>query len=159
MNSPQTTASELSAVADAIRGHERFVVTTHENPDGDALGSLLAMKLALDQLGKDAVMVLFGDAPLPGEYRFMPLAELQRRWPDDVSERVLVALDCANESRIADPEVLGRVPLSIDLDHPHDYTRVGDLNLIVPDASSTGEVLRDLFRELEVELTPEIAEA
>src|ERR671931_2872534 len=159
MSSPQTTASELAAVADAMRGHERFVLTTHENPDGDALGSLLAAKLALNQLGKDTVMVLHSDAPLPGEYQFMPLAELRRRWPDDVSERVFIALDCANESRIADPEVLGRVPLSIDVDHHHDNTRFGQINLIVPDASSTGEVLRDLFGELDVELTPDIAEA
>src|SRR6266508_198611 len=159
MSSPQTTASELAAVADAIRDHMQFILTTHENPDGDALGSLLAAKLALDQLDKDTVMVLHGDAPLPGEYAFMPLAELQRRWPADVAERVLVALDCANESRIADPEVLGRVPLSIDIDHHHDNTRFGQINLIVPDASSTGEVLRDLFREVDVELTPEIAEA
>src|ERR687885_860289 len=158
MSLPQTTTSELQAVVDAIRGHDRFLLTTHENPDGDALGSLLATKVALDQLGKDVVMVLYGDAPLPGEYTFMPLAELQRRWPEDVSERVLLALDCANESRIADPEVLGRVPLTIDLDHHHDNSRFGDLNLIVPDASSTGEVLRDLFRELDVELTPDIAE-
>src|SRR6266702_2316035 len=159
MSSPQTTASDLTATVDAIRGHERFTLTTHENPDGDALGSLLAMKLALDQLGKDAGMVLFGDAPLPGEYAFMPLAELRRRWPDDVSERVLLAVDCANESRIADPEVLGRVPLSVDVDHHHDNTRFGQINLVVADASSTGEVLRDLFRELDVELTPEMVEA
>src|SRR6266498_2635523 len=159
MSSPQTTASELAAVADAIRDHMQFILTTHENPDGDALGSLLAAKLALDQLDKDTVMVLHGDAPLPGEYAFMPLAELQRRWPADVAERVLVALDCANESRIADPEVLGRVPLSIDIDHHHDNTRFGQINLVVPDASSTGEVLRDLFQELGVELTPDIAEA
>src|SRR5213592_2265755 len=159
MSSPQTTASDLTAVADAIRAHQRFVLTTHENPDGDALGSLLATKLAFDQLGKDTVMVLHGDSPLPGEYAFMPLAELRRRWPDDVSERVLVALDCANESRIADPEVLGRVQSSINIDHHHDNTRFGRINLIVPDASSTGEVLRDILRELGVELTPEIAEA
>jgi bifunctional oligoribonuclease and PAP phosphatase NrnA len=159
MSSPQTTASDLAAVVDAIREHDRFVLTTHENPDGDALGSLLAMKLALDQLGKDSIMVLHGDSPLPGEYAFMPLDDLQRRWPDDVSERVLVALDCANESRIADPEVLGRVPLSINIDHHHDNTRFGRINLIVPDASSTGEVLRDLMHELDVKLTPEIAEA
>src|SRR6476469_3323419 len=158
MSSPQTTASDLSAVVDAIRDHDRFVITTHENPDGDALGSLLAAKLAFDRLGKDSVMVLHGDAPLPGEYLFMPLAELRRRWPDDVSERVLVALDCANESRIADPDILGRVPLSIDLDHHHDNSRFGDVNFVVADASSTGEVLRDLFRALDVELTPEIAE-
>jgi bifunctional oligoribonuclease and PAP phosphatase NrnA len=159
MSSPQTTASDLAAVADAIREHDRFVLTTHENPDGDALGSLLAAKLALEQLGKDTVMVLQGDAPLPVEYGFMPLGDLQRRWPDDVAERVLVAVDCANESRIADPEVLGRVPLSIDVDHHHDNTRFGQVNLVVADASSTGEVLRDLFRELGVELTPDIAEA
>src|SRR6266849_5804436 len=159
MSSPQTTASDLTATVDAIRGHERFTLTTHENPDGDALGSLLAMKLALDQLGKDSVMVLHSEAPLPGEYHFMPLAELRRRWPDDVSERILVALDCANESRIGDDEVLGRVPLTLDIDHHHDNTRFGDINLIVSDASSTGEVLRDLFRELGVELTPVIAEA
>src|SRR2546428_1481241 len=159
MSSPQTTASDLTAVAAAIRAHDRFVLTTHENPDGDALGSLLAAKLAFDQLGKDTLMVLFGDAPLPGEYAFMPLADLRRRWPDDVSERVLVALDCANESRIADPEVLGRVQASINIDHHHDNTRFGQINLIVADASSTGEVLRDLFRELDVELTPDLAEA
>jgi phosphoesterase RecJ-like protein len=159
MSSPQTKATDLEAVAAAIRGHDRFVLTTHENPDGDALGSLLAAKLALDQLDKDTLMVLHGDAPLPGEYSFMPLAELRRRWPDDVSERVLVALDCANESRIADPEVLGRVPLALDIDHHHDNSRFGDVNLIVADASSTGEVLRDLMRELGVELTPNIAEA
>jgi phosphoesterase RecJ-like protein len=149
----------LTAVADAIRDHDRFVITTHENPDGDALGSLLASKLALEQLGKDTVMVLHGDSPLPNEYGFMQLGGLQRRWPDDVSERVLLAVDCANESRIADPEVLGRVPLSIDVDHHHDNTRFGRINLIVADASSTAEVLRDLFSELKVELTPEIAEA
>jgi phosphoesterase RecJ-like protein len=159
MSSPQTTASELAAVAGAIREHDRFVLTTHENPDGDALGSLLAAKLALEQLGKDTVMVLHGEAPLPVEYGFMPLGDLRRRWPDDVAERVLLAVDCANESRIADPEVLGRVPLSIDVDHHHDNTRFGRLNLVVADASSTGEVLRDLFRELDVELTPDIAEA
>jgi bifunctional oligoribonuclease and PAP phosphatase NrnA len=159
MSSPQTTASDVAAVVDAIRGHDRFVLTTHENPDGDALGSLLAANLALEQLGKDTVMVVHSDAPLPGEYGFMPLTELRRRWPDDVAERVLLALDCANESRIADPEVLGRVPLSINVDHHHDNTRFAEINLVVPDASSTAEVLRDLLRELDVELTPAIAEA
>jgi bifunctional oligoribonuclease and PAP phosphatase NrnA len=159
MSWPQTTASDVAAVVDAIRVHDRFVLTTHENPDGDALGSLLATNLALEQLGKDTVMVLHTDAPLPGEYGFMPLANLRRRWPDDVSERVLIALDCANESRIADPEVLGRVPLSINVDHHHDNTRFAEINLVIADASSTAEVLRDLLRELDVELTPDIAEA
>ena len=162
MSSPQTTtiATELAQAAEAIRGGQRFLVTTHENPDGDALGSMLAMKLALDQLGKDSSMLLVGDAPLPGEYSFMPLNGLLRRVPDDASERILLALDCANESRIGpDPEVLQLSPLVVNVDHHHDNSRFGDLNVIDATASSTGELLRDLFLELEVELTPRIAEA
>ena len=76
MSSPET--NDLAAVVEALRSHDRFLVTTHENPDGDALGSLLSTKLALDQLGKDAVMALYGNAPLPGEYAFMELDELRR---------------------------------------------------------------------------------
>jgi len=86
MSSPQTT-SEVTAVADAIRSHDRFLLVTHENPDGDALGSILALKLALDHLGKDSVMYLYGDAPLPVEYAFMPLDELRRRLPTRGSAR------------------------------------------------------------------------
>jgi bifunctional oligoribonuclease and PAP phosphatase NrnA len=159
MSSPQTT-SDGAAVADAIRSHDRFLLVTHENPDGDALGSILALKLALDQLGKDSVMYLYGDAPLPAEYSFMPLAELRRRLPEDWRDRVLIAVDCANESRIGpEPEPLEGAPLVLDIDHHHDNSRFGQLNLIVPNASSTGEVLRDLFGELGVDLSPEIAEA
>jgi phosphoesterase RecJ-like protein len=57
------------------------------------------------------------------------------------------------------PEILQSAPLVIDVDHHHDNTRFGDINLIVADASSTGEVLRDVFGELGVRLTPEISEA
>jgi phosphoesterase RecJ-like protein len=161
MSSPQTTTTpELQAVAEAIRSHERFLVTTHENPDGDALGSLLATKLALDALGKDAVMYLYGEAPLPREYTWMPLDDLRRTVPDDCADRVLLALDCANESRLGpDPEVLHSSALVVNVDHHHDNTRFANVNCVVADASSTGEIVRDLLAELEVELTPDIAEA
>src|ERR671936_2334474 len=155
----ETETNDFAAVVEALRSHDRFLVTTHENPDGDALGSLLAAKLGLEQLGKDTVMTLYGNSPLPGEYTFMALEGLRRDWPEDADTRVLLTVDCANESRIADPSILERTPLVIDVDHHHDNTRFGDLNLIVPRASSTGEVLRDVFGELGVELTPEIAEA
>jgi phosphoesterase RecJ-like protein len=132
---------------------------THENPDGDALGSLLATTVVLRQLGKDAQMFLYGSAPLPREYGFMRLDGLLRELPDDIGERVLVAVDCAKADRIgADPAPVERAKLVIDIDHHHDNTRFGAVNLIVADASSTGEVLRDVFAELGVELTPEIAE-
>jgi phosphoesterase RecJ-like protein len=153
-----TQTTDLKAIADALRQHDRFLVVTHENPDGDALGSLLAATLALRQLGKDAVMYLPGPTPLPSEYAFMPLDELVREPPADAADRVLLAVDCAKEDRIGDEAALSRAPLVLDVDHHHDNTRFGDLNLIVADASSTGEILRDVFAELELELTPELAE-
>jgi len=153
------TSTDLQAVAAALREHDRFLVVTHENPDGDALGSLLAMTLALRQLGKDVLMFLSGDAPLPREYAFMQLDGLLRALPTDTEERVLVAVDCAKVDRIGpDPAAVKRAKLVLDIDHHHDNTRFGDVNLIAPDASSTGELLRDVFRELDVELTAEIAE-
>src|SRR5262245_23376135 len=158
--SGRTDMTVITETADAIRAHDRFLVTTHENPDGDALGSLLAMKLALRELGKEAVMYLAGEAPLPREYSWMPLGELRRALPDDAASRVLLALDCANESRLGpDPEVLHSAPLVVTVDHHHDNTRFGAVNLVVADASSTGEIVRDLLRELDVDLTPNIAEA
>jgi phosphoesterase RecJ-like protein len=162
MSLPQTTTqpAELKEVAEAIRSHDRFLVTTHENPDGDALGSILAMKLALEQLGKDAFLYLSGVIPLPSEYSFMDLDGLRRELPDDAAERVLLALDCANVRRLGpDPGLAGNAPLVLDIDHHHDNSRFGHVNLIVADASSTGEILYDLFKELDVTVTPEIAEA
>jgi phosphoesterase RecJ-like protein len=155
-----TTQTDLRTIAEAIRDHDRFLVTTHENPDGDALGSLLATKLVLEQLGKDVVIYLAGDTPLPREYQFMDVGELLRKPPADADQRVLVAVDAANERRLGpDPTVLERAPLVIDIDHHHDNSRFGQLNHIEAGASSTGEILRDLIAELGVELTPEVAEA
>jgi phosphoesterase RecJ-like protein len=153
-----TQTTDLKAIADALRQNDRFLVVTHENPDGDALGSLLAATLALRELGKDVVMYLAGQTPLPREYAFMPLEELLRERPDDAGDRVLLAVDCAKEDRIGDEALLALAPVVLDVDHHHDNTRFGDINLIVADASSTGEVLRDVFAELEIELTPELAE-
>ena len=155
-----TTNSDMAAVVAALRSGDRFLVTSHEHPDGDALGSLLAMHLALVQLGRDSVMALTGPAPLPGEYRFLELEErgLLRALPADAAERVLVAVDCAQETRLTDPVLLDAAVV-INIDHHHDNTRFGTVDLVVEEASSTAEVLADVFAELGVRLTPEIAEA
>jgi phosphoesterase RecJ-like protein len=162
MSSTQTntTEADLAAVAEALRSNDRFIVTTHENPDGDALGSLLATTFALRELGKDADMYLFGEVPIPNEYEFMDFAGIVRGPNPNSSDRVVVALDCANERRLG-PEsaLLDKAQLVVDIDHHHDNTRFGKVNLIVGHASSTGEILADVFRELGVSLTPEIAEA
>jgi len=152
--------SDLEAIVTALRDHDRFLVVTHENPDGDALGSMLAATLALRQLGKDVEMLLMGEAPLPGEYHFLQLDGLLREPPDDAAERVLVAVDCAKADRIGPGHetLLAQAQLALDIDHHHDNTRFGTMNLIVANASSTGEVLHDVFGELGVRTTPEIAE-
>jgi phosphoesterase RecJ-like protein len=158
MDTTQTT--ELQAVVDAIRSHDRFLVVTHENPDGDALGSLLAATLGLQAIGKDAVMYVEGEGPLPGEYGFLDLGELLRELPADADERVLLAVDCANARRMGSgAPVVERAAVVIDVDHHHDNSKFGSLNLVVPEASSTAEIIRDILRELAVDLTPPIAEA
>jgi len=100
MHGTTTTQTELERIAAAIREHDRFLLATHENPDGDSLGSILATAGMLRALGKDAVLYLSGTTPLPREYAFMGLDQIVREPPDDVSERVFLALDCANERRI-----------------------------------------------------------
>lgn len=153
--------SDREAVVAALRDHERFVVTSHDNPDGDAVGSLLATHLGLEALGKDTVMVLGGPSPLPGEYGFLRLESrgLLREAPADVAERVLVAVDCAQESRIVEAGLHAEPVLTVNVDHHHDNTRFGDVNLVVEEASSTAEVLADVFADLRIGLTPPMAEA
>jgi phosphoesterase RecJ-like protein len=156
------TSADLQAVVAALRERDRFLVTSHEAPDGDALGSLLATGLALQELGKDVVMFLGGPAPLPGEYRFLELEArgLRRTRPEDMAERVLVTVDCASASRVGgEPGVVDAAPFTINIDHHHDNPHFGDVNLVVADASSTGEVLASVFAELGVGIIPEIAEA
>src|SRR5437763_3720540 len=149
--------SDLQAIAAALRDNEKFLVVTHENPDGDALGSLLATTLALRQLGKNAQMLLSGAAPVPGEYVFMQFDGVLHELPADIGDRVLVAVDCAKAERMGpNTPPIDHAKLVVNIDHHHDNPRFGQVNLVVADASSTGEVLRDVFRELDVTITPEI---
>jgi len=159
-SSKDRNQSDVKAVAETIRANDRFLVVTHENPDGDALGSMLGLTLALRALRKDVVMYLSGAAPTPAEYRFLDLADVRRELPDDLEERVLLAVDCANERRIGEENTgVDRAKLVVNIDHHHDNSGFGDLNLIVADASSTSEIVRDILRELDAPLTPEIAAA
>ncbi len=155
-----TTTADLGDIVGALRAHQRFLVTSHESPDGDALGSVLAMHLALVELGKDSAMVIVGDAPLPAEYAFLDLvgAGLLSDVPDDLMNRVLVAVDCAQATRLTDARLLD-APVVLNIDHHHDNSRFGSVNLVVDGASSTAEVLADVFSELGLSLTPAIADA
>jgi phosphoesterase RecJ-like protein len=139
---------------------QKFLLTTHEAPDGDALGSLLAMNAMLKQLGKDAVMFMSPDEfPLPYEYRHLPLGELRQQLPADAHERTIVFLDCGNIDRMPVSFLQREGAHILNIDHHHDNTHFGTANLVVGNASCTAEIIWSLAKELEVEITPEMAEA
>ncbi len=155
----ELVASDLDLVADEIRVGDRFLLTTHENPDGDALGSLLATHRILEALGKDSVMFLGAkEFPLPVEYRFLPLEEVFHEPPADINDRVVVFLDCGNIDRMP-VDFIRDDSQVINVDHHHDNTRFGTINLVDVDASCTAEIVFDLAGLLGVNLTPEIASA
>jgi phosphoesterase RecJ-like protein len=150
----------LADVARALRAGDRFLLTTHEGPDGDALGSLLAMHQVLEQLGKDSVMFLAAkEFPLPVEYRFLPLEEVFHEPPVDVVDRVIVFLDCGNIDRMPVDFLQRDNAVVLNIDHHHDNTRFGTLNLVDTDASCTAEIVSGLAKLLGAEITPEIASA
>ena len=147
-------------VLQEIRRSERFILVTHENPDGDALGSLVAMQEVLSSLGKDSVMFMATDEfPLPYEYRFFMLDGLVSVVPDDHESRTIVFLDCGNIDRNPAQELKRDGAHTLNLDHHHDNTRFGTVNHVVPEASCTAEIVWDLMKALDVQPTLPVAEA
>jgi phosphoesterase RecJ-like protein len=153
-------ASDLERVSAELRNRDRFLLTAHEGPDGDALGSLLGMHHLLTQLGKDSVMFLAAkEFPLPIEYRFLPLEEVFHEPPADMADRTVVFLDCGNIDRMPVDFLTEGDNLRINIDHHHDNTRFGDINLVDVDASCTAEIVYDLALLMGARITPEMAAA
>jgi phosphoesterase RecJ-like protein len=152
--------SSRAEVLDELRTREKFLLTTHERPDGDAVGSLAAMQRVLAALGKDALAFLAADEfPLPYEYRFIELEGLVTEPPADLDERVLVFLDCGNIDRTPADEIKRDGAHIVNIDHHHDNTRFGTINHVEPSSSCTAEMVWDLMNGLGVEATREIGEA
>jgi len=150
----------IERVAGEVRNRERFLLTAHEGPDGDALGSLLGMHYLLTQLGKDSVMFLAAkEFPLPIEYRFLPLEEVFHEPPADMADRAIVFLDCGNIDRMPVDFLSEQGHFKINIDHHHDNTLFGDVNLVEVDASCTAEIVYELAILLGAEVTPEMAAA
>jgi bifunctional oligoribonuclease and PAP phosphatase NrnA len=159
MSDGESATATRERVLERIREDSRFVLATHENPDGDALGSLVGMQGLLLALGKDSTMFLSPDElPLPYEYRIFRLEGVIERPPGDIGERTVVYLDCGNIDRNS-ASVLRDGAHLLNIDHHHDNTRFGTLNYVVPDASCTAEIVWDLMGRLGVKPTPEVAQA
>jgi bifunctional oligoribonuclease and PAP phosphatase NrnA len=147
-------------VLEEIRSAEKFVLVTHEHPDGDALGSLVGMHRVLLGLGKDSVMFMAADEfPLPHEYRFFRFDGLQSELPEDLDERTIIFLDCGNIDRNPVHAFKSDDAHILNIDHHHDNTRFGTVNHVVEEASCTAEIVWDLMTVLGVAPTVDIAEA
>jgi bifunctional oligoribonuclease and PAP phosphatase NrnA len=152
--------SDIERVSAELLSRDRFLLTAHEGPDGDALGSLLGMHQLLSQLGKDSVMFLAAkEFPLPIEYRFLPLEEVFHEPPADMADRTVVFLDCGNIDRMPVDFLTAGDNVVVNIDHHHDNTRFGDINLVDFNASCTAEIVYDLALLMGAQVTPEMASA
>jgi bifunctional oligoribonuclease and PAP phosphatase NrnA len=159
MSDESTLAQTRELVLERVRRDASFVVATHENPDGDALGSLIGMHGLLTALGKASEMFISPtDIPLPREYRCAALEHAIQAAPADIGQRTVVMLDCGNIDRNP-AAVLKHGAHLLNIDHHHDNTMFGTLNLVDPSASCTAEIVWDLMHGLDVAPTAAIAEA
>ena len=148
------------AVIEALREADRFILVTHEGPDGDALGSLVGMHGLLRALGKDSLMFMAAEEfPLPYEYRSLELDGVVSEPPADLDRRTVVFLDCGNIDRNPADELKSSRGPVLNIDHHHDNTRFGTVDYVDPEASCTAEIVWDLAAELGVPPSPEMAEA
>ena len=159
MNETDSIDRTRQLVLERIGADANFVVATHEHPDGDALGSLIGMHGLLTALGKNSEMFISeSDLPLPREYRCPALEHAIQSAPADIGERTVVMLDCGNIDRNP-AAVLQHGTHLLNIDHHHDNTHFGTLNLVDPSASCTAEIVWDLMHGLQVEPTAAMAEA
>ncbi|MCW2950564.1 MAG: phosphoesterase RecJ domain protein [Thermoleophilia bacterium] len=136
-------ASGLDEIASELLAHDKFVVVSHLNPDGDAIGSSSALERLLTLLGKDVIVFIPG-AVVPPEFDFISSPTMTDEIPEDISERVVVAVDCGNESRVRDLDLLARAQRVLNIDHHGDNTHFGQLNHVRADAACAAQLVWEL---------------
>lgn len=160
-SSPSPAAKDNASfeeIADVLRTRTSFLVLSHHRPDGDAIGSQLAMAHCLDRLGKQ--VAVWNQDPVPSKMAFLPGAERMTP-PPDVPQNFdcVLALDTSDRQRLGScPDAVGSAEVWINIDHHPTNDRFADLNLIVPDAPSTGEILYELIRSQELPFSYEVAD-
>lgn len=137
---------------------ENILVITHVDPDGDAIGSLTAVGLAMKQIKQKVTLVC--DDNVPVRFRYLPMADKVRKSPkESVDYDLLIAVDCGDEFRMgrAYSELAGPKPFIINIDHHVTNTQFGNINLVDPKATSTTEILYRLFGELDIDVSEDMA--
>ncbi len=153
---PLRTNTSLPDIAAHLRAASSVAVISHYRPDGDAIGSTLAMALALQAMGKNVTAL--NEDGLPGNLRFLPGSALIRQPSADVIEaEVVVAVDCANRERLGANclTALAGERLWINIDHHRSNEDYGDLHYIDSDAPAAGEIIYNLLTETGLPLTKE----
>ncbi|MES2707669.1 MAG: bifunctional oligoribonuclease/PAP phosphatase NrnA [Verrucomicrobiota bacterium] len=154
------TNTSFAHLAELFRAGSSFAVLSHYRPDGDAIGSSLALGMALKNLGKTVRII--NEDPLPSTLKFLPGSELLE-WaqPGQVIEvETAIAVDCANRERLGANALaaLAGTKQWINIDHHVSNEGYGDLHHINPGAPATGEIMFDLLTEAGLPITPEIAD-
>jgi phosphoesterase RecJ-like protein len=152
------TDSTLAQIAEILRTRQRFVVMSHVRPDGDALGSTLAMGLCLRQMGKDVRM--WNEEGCLEKFAFLPQSGLVEIPPAEPAEfEVAIVLDTAVKNRAGNCiAAVKHAGLWINIDHHISNPRFGDMNHIDATAPATGQILFELFRSCELPITHEMAD-
>ncbi len=150
--------ARFAEIGRALREHNKFAVLSHVRPDGDALGSTLALALSLKELGKD--VRAWNEEGMLEKYNFLARAELLTKppiTPEDFD--VAIALDTAVQNRLGTTTAaVGSAKLWINMDHHPSNPRYGDLVYIDPTAPATAQILFELLTNQKFPITPEIAE-
>ncbi|MBI5683144.1 MAG: bifunctional oligoribonuclease/PAP phosphatase NrnA [Deltaproteobacteria bacterium] len=147
----------FNKVIDEINKGERFLVASHINPEGDAVGSALAMALGLKKLGKYS-KVFFHDN-VPHTFKFLDGAmDVVHKVGDDEIFDAAIVVDCGQLDRLGDNfETIKNKGKIINIDHHITNNLFGDINFVIPEASSTGEIVYDLLNAMDVKITKDIA--
>jgi phosphoesterase RecJ-like protein len=143
-------------IRETIDKGRKFLVVSHVDPDGDAVGSAFAACFALTGLGKDASVYLQDSVPY--RYRFLPRpAAVLHQFPENGYDAVFV-VDCGDLHRVGDSyDALKRKGVLINIDHHEANGAFGQINIIDDRASSTAEILYLILKSLEVRFTSDIA--
>ena len=149
----------MEQILQHIKTHQRILIASHAEPDGDCLGSLVALGLALGKL--DKTITLFNSSPIPAVYRFLPGVERIVKQIKEAKEYDLaVVLDCGDILRVGeDSSVVDQIPIVINIDHHVSNTGFGDIQLIDTNACATAELVYRLLEALEIPFDKAIATA
>lgn len=147
----------MKRIIQQLKKSEQILVASHANPDGDALGSAIAMGLLLDCLQKQ--VTIFNASPIPAVYRFLPAVKRVEHDLDDAARfDTAVILDCANFKRIGEASTrIRRIPVIINIDHHVTNTRFGDYQCIDTRACATAEIVYRFIQQMGIAINLEIA--